>query len=44
MRILDVRIYEKIQDVRAAQTKYKKFKNEGVKSEPFYQKISDMYG
>jgi len=44
MRILDVRIYEKIQDVRAAQTKYQKFKNEGVKSESFYQRISDMYG
>jgi hypothetical protein len=44
MRILTVRIYEKIQDVRNAQTKYKKFKNEGVKSEQFYQKISDMYG
>lgn len=44
MPILDVRIYEKQQDVKNAQANYEKFKNEGVRSEHFYQKISDKYG
>lgn len=44
MPILTVRIYEKLQDVEGAQAKYEKFKNEGVKSEHFYQQISDKYG
>lgn len=44
MPILTVRIYEKLQDVRNAQAKYEKFKTEGVKSEHFYQQISDKYG
>lgn len=44
MPILTVRIYEKLQNVKSAQAKYEKFKNEGVKSEHFYQQISDKYG
>lgn len=44
MPILNVRIYEKLQDVRNAQANYEHFKNEGVQSEHFYQKISDKYG
>lgn len=44
MPILTVRIYEKLQDFRNAQAKYEKFKDEGVKSEHFYQQISDKYG
>ena len=44
MRILTARVYESIEEVRKAQAKYEKFKNEGVRSEHFYQKISDKYG
>jgi hypothetical protein len=44
MQILTVRIYDNLQAVRDAQAKYEDFKNEGVKSEHFYQKISDRYG
>ena len=44
MQILTVRVYNNLQAVRDAQAKYEKFKNEGVKSEHFYQKISDQYG
>jgi len=44
MLILTVRVYERLQDVRSAQAKYEKLKNEGGKSEHFYQKISDKYG
>ena len=42
--ILTVRIYDDLQAVRDAQAKYEKFKDEEVKSEHFYQKISDQYG
>ena len=42
--ILTARVYESIEDVRGAQAKYEKFKNEKVRSEHFYQKISDRYG
>jgi hypothetical protein len=44
MQILSLRIYETLQQVRDAQTKYEAFKNVGVTSEHFYQKISDKYG
>jgi hypothetical protein len=44
MQILSLRIYETLQQVRDAQTKYEAFKNKGVTSEHFYQKISDKYG
>ncbi len=44
MQILSLRIYETLQQVRDAQTKYEEFKNTGVTSEHFYQKISDKYG
>lgn len=44
MSILTVRIYEKLQDFNNAQAKYEKFKKDGVKSEHFYQQISDKYG
>lgn len=44
MLILSLRIYETLQEVRKAQKSYQKFKNEGVTSEHFYQKISDKYG
>jgi hypothetical protein len=44
MQILSLRIYETLQQVRDAQNKYEAFKNEGVTSEHFYQKISDRYG
>jgi len=44
MRILSLRIYETLQDVKNAQTKYQEFKNKGVTSEQFYQKISNKYG
>ena len=44
MHILTVRIYDDLQAVRDAQAKYEKFKDEEVKSEHFYQKISDQYG
>jgi hypothetical protein len=44
MRILSLRIYETLQQVRDAQAKYKVFKDKGVTSEHFYQKTSDKYG
>lgn len=44
MPILSLRIYEKLQQVKDAQTRYEAFKNKGVTSEHFYQKISDKYG
>jgi len=44
MLILSLRIYETLQQVRDAQTKYEAFKNKGVTSEHFYQKLSDKYG
>jgi len=44
MPILSLRIYETLQQVRDAQTRYEAFKNKGVTSEHFYQKISDRYG
>jgi hypothetical protein len=44
MGILIAHVYESLEDVRKARTKYEKLKNEGVKSEHFYQKISDKYG
>lgn len=44
MRVLIARVYESLEEVREAQTKYEKRKNEDVKSEHFYQKISDKYG
>lgn len=44
MPILTVRIYEKLEDVKNAQAKYDKYRNEEVKSEHFYQQISDKYG
>jgi hypothetical protein len=44
MPILSLRIYETMEQVKGAQTKYEAFKNKGVTSEHFYQKISDKYG
>src|SRR5215203_1331201 len=44
MGILTARVYESLNDVREAQSKYERFKKEGVHSEHFYQKISDKYG
>jgi hypothetical protein len=44
MQILSLRIYETLQQVKEAQAKYEVFKNKGVTSEHFYQKISDKYG
>jgi hypothetical protein len=44
MRILTVRIYDTLQQVRDAQKAYEKFKGRGLRSEHFYQKISDKYG
>jgi hypothetical protein len=44
MQILSLRIYETLQQVKDAQKKYEAFKNKGVTSEHFYQKISDKYG
>lgn len=44
MLILSLRIYETLQQVKDAQTKYEAFKNKGVIAEHFYQKISDKYG
>ena len=44
MQILSLRIYETLQQVRDAQTQYEAFKNKGVTSEHFFQKISDKYG
>jgi len=44
MPILDLRIYQSLQEVRDAQKNYAKYKDQGVRSEHFYQKISDRYG
>jgi ribosomal protein S24E len=44
MRILNLRIYDSLEQVRQAQKKYEVFKNKEVTSEHFYQKISDKYG
>lgn len=44
MQILSLRIYETLQQVKDAQAKYEAFKDKGVTSEHFYQKISDKYG
>lgn len=44
MQILSLRVYETLQQVKNAQAKYEAFKNKGVTSEHFYQKISDKYG
>jgi len=43
MQILSLRIYETLQQVKDKQSKYEAFKNKGVTSEHFYQKISDKY-
>jgi hypothetical protein len=39
-----LRVYKTLDEVRTAQTKYEAFKDKGVTSEHFYQKISDSYG
>lgn len=39
-----LRIYKNLDEVRKAQKRYEDFKNKGVTSEHFYQKISDTYG
>jgi len=47
MRILTLRKYNTLEEVREAQTNYKKFKAfelRGKEGEHFYQKISDQYG
>ena len=44
MRILSLRIYDNIEQVRQAENKYEEFKNKSVTSEHFYQKISNEYG
>jgi hypothetical protein len=44
MRILNLRVYDSLEQVRQAQKKYEVFKNKEVTSEHFYQKISDKYG
>lgn len=44
MSILSLRIYETLQQVKDAQSKYEALKNKEVSSEHFYQKISDKYG
>ncbi|MEQ1799113.1 MAG: hypothetical protein ABL872_14260 [Lacibacter sp.] len=44
MQILSLRIYETLQQVKDAQANYEAFKDKGVTSEHFYQKISDKYG
>jgi hypothetical protein len=44
MQILSLRIFETLQQVKDAQANYEAFKNKGVTSEHFYQKISDNYG
>lgn len=44
MPILTIRIFDNLEQVRKAQANYEKFKEEGVTSEHFYQKISDKYG
>ena len=44
MTILSLYIYPSLQQVQDAQSRYKNFKEEGIRSEHFYQKISDQYG
>jgi hypothetical protein len=44
MLILTARVYESLEDVRKAQARYKKNREKEVRSEHFYQKISDRYG
>lgn len=44
MPILRARVYESLEDVRKAQVKYEKNKNREIKSEHFYQQISERYG
>jgi len=45
MSILSLRIYQSLQQVKDAQTRYEEFKkNKGITSEHFYQRISDKYG
>jgi hypothetical protein len=44
MQILDLRIYENLQQVQDAQAKYEDSKEEGFTSEHFFQQISDKYG
>ena len=44
MKILTLRIYGTLQQVKDAQEKYEVSKNKVMKSEHFYQKISDKYG
>jgi hypothetical protein len=39
-----LRVYEKLEDVKAAQKKYEEFKRKKVVSEHFYKKLSDRYG
>jgi len=44
MKILSLYIYPSLQQVRDAQNRYKTFKEKGIYSEHFYQKVSDKYG
>lgn len=44
MPIVSVRIYETMDKVKAARARYEKLKNEGVRSEHFYQYITNKYG
>ena len=44
MPILNLHIYESLQQVRDAQRRYEEYRNKDVTSEHFYQKISDKYG
>ncbi|MBO9573220.1 MAG: hypothetical protein J7497_13595, partial [Chitinophagaceae bacterium] len=44
MRILELRIYHSLSEVRAAQARYERNKNDTVRHEHFYQQISDRYG
>ena len=44
MEILSLRIYDNLEQVREAEKNYMEFKDKGVTSEHFYQKISDKYG
>ena len=39
-----LRIYEHLEDVRAAQRRYEEFKIKGVTSEHFYKNLSEKYG
>ena len=43
MPILTIRIFDNLEQLRKAQANYERFKEEGVTSEHFYQKISDKY-